>query len=549
MDTPHDELERLLLEWESGTLDDDGLARVRELLKADPSARKRFVQLQMLSAALHQEHSAGLAHDATQPVASSVGWTTTEKKSLSHRPLWLAAIAATLVCVMAGRLAYVELANPTVVPTATTETADSSESKEQTSSGIALVTRMVDVAWAKDQERFDVDQSLMPGKLAFESGFVQIEFFCGATVIVEGPADLELESTMLARVNRGRLRAQVPPAARGFSIDIADMKVVDLGTEFGLSVTPDGTDVQVFDGEVELKRKSQEPKLLTAGQALVRVEGQKYKAASSSSKDFVDIATLASREQNQQEHRFQRWKARSNELRKDPRLIAYYAFDQQGGWDRRLESSLLPTDGELDGAIVGAHRLAGRWPSKHSLEFKRPGDRVRVQIPGEFGSLTLACWAKIDSLDRIFNSLFLTDGYNKGEPHWQILNTGQMYFSVRPSERATKGPTDQKVLSPRFWNPSLSGKWLHLATTYDASSGVASHYLNGEQLHRETIPVSKRVQTTRIGAASIGNWSSPTNPDAEFAIRNLNGSIDELAIFAAALDSDEIRGMYENGKP
>ena len=65
---------------------------------------------------------------------------------------------------------------------------------------------------------------------------------------------------------------------------------------------------------------------------------------------------------------------------------------------------------------------------------------VRVEILGEFDSLTFACWVKIDSLDRWYNSLFLTDHYNQGEPHWQILDTGQLFFSVRHKADDARGP-------------------------------------------------------------------------------------------------------------
>ena len=130
----------------------------------------------------------------------------------------------------------------------------------------------------------------------------------------------------------------------------------------------------------------------------------------------------------------------------------------------------MPENRNLDGAIVGAKRVVGRWPQKSGIEFKRPGDRVRVNIPGQFGSLTFACWVKIDSLDRWYNSLFLTDSYQRGEPHWQILDTGQLFFSVRLGGGPGKG--HHKVLSPPFWDASLSGRWLHLATTYNVETKI-----------------------------------------------------------------------------
>ena len=57
------------------------------------------------------------------------------------------------------------------------------------------------------------------------------------------------------------------------------------------------------------------------------------------------------------------------------------------------------------------------------------------------------------------------------------------------------------------------------------------------------------VTTTRIGEATIGNWSIPTRPDEKFAIRNLNGTIDELLILTQAISADEVALMYRKGKP
>ncbi|MEP4685395.1 MAG: LamG domain-containing protein, partial [Rhodopirellula bahusiensis] len=214
----------------------------------------------------------------------------------------------------------------------------------------------------------------------------------------------------------------------------------------------------------------------------------------------------------------------------------------------------VPHEPDLDGAIVGATVTRGRWEAKPALQFKRPGDRVRVNVPGEFESLTMATWVRIDSLDRWYNSLFLTDSYQLGEPHWQILDTGQLHFSVRASTSGDEnepsvGPPHHVALSPSFWDPSLSGQWLHLAVVYDVDAGTTTHYLNGDVLSVDDIPDHQIVRTTRIGMASIGNWSTPLEPEEHFAIRNLNGSMDELAIFAAALSPTEIKEMVEHGKP
>jgi hypothetical protein len=558
-DDRFEELESLLLDWEDGTLDDAGVARVREILRTNEDARAHYVRLQMINAVLKCDDDAGLIAPTGHEPGSHAHQSVREQHvkdglasvAASWRPRrWMLAVAALVICVLTGRLIQLELAGRPVSSGQTVADTDHrDESDEATSQGVALVTRLVDVTWGEDQNPLEVGDALPPGRLALVSGYAQIEFFCGATVILEGPAELDLQSPLLARVRSGKLRVQVPPAARGFSLEIDDLKVVDLGTEFGLSVSPEGANVQVFDGEVELQQPGADKLRLTTGEALVRTADGAYEETEVTPDSFLDIATLESWAQGQRDDRYERWRVWSEEFRRDERLIAYYAFDQKDAWQRRLNSSLEPANRELDGAIVGAQRVPGRWPSKGSLEFKRPGDRVRVQIPGEYSSLTFSCWVKIDSLDRWYNSLFLTDNYNQGEPHWQILDTGQLFFSVRVKDDDNTGPEHRKVLSPPFWTPSLSGKWLHLATTFSVAEKRVTHYLNAEVLHTESIPDNQLVRTTRFGRSTIGNWSSPQRPDAHFAIRNLNGRIDEFAILAAALTANEIKEIYTNGKP
>ncbi len=568
MSTEFDELESLLIDWESGSLDEQGVARIREILKPNAEARSHFVQMQMITAAMQLETDAGLAPPLSEmsgsrsrqtlaeltPNCQSLATSATSEQTrrVFSTSFWLVSALSLLVCVLAGWIVYSQFPDHSdglVKVAGTGDLSARDASREATSHGIALVTHLVDVEWGVDQPALEVGDALPPGRFAIQAGHAQVEFFCGATVIVEGPAELELESATLARVHSGRLRAHVPPAARGFALEVDDMTVVDLGTEFGLSVSTDGANVQVFDGEVELHRPSNEKRRLSAGQSVIRSADGSYRDSQVTPETFVDIAGLESRAEMQRSARYERWKAWSDATRRDPRLIAYYAFDQAGDWERRLACSNEPTNKELDGAIVGAREVEGRWDAKRALEFKRPADRVRVQIPGEYSSLTLACWVKIDSLDRWYNSLLLTDGYDKGEPHWQILDTGQIYFSVRPVERTQQGPRDFKALSPSFWQPSMNGKWLHLAVTCDMDARTITHYTNGNVLSRHIVPDEQMPSATRIGAASIGNWATPTMPDAEFAIRNLNGSIDEMAIFAAALTADEIKEIYDHGKP
>ena len=570
------EFERLLFDWEDGTLDAMGTTRLRDLLRTNPEVRKLYVDRQMFGAILKLDGDAGIGspdtgHGGIETAVSSTSerdrlLPCADSENAVHVPtvlhatknsvegvdrrytsLLLVVAASILFCVALGRWLLVEsrLQSAEQVKPAPSEVLPGKQ--EATSVGIALVTRLVDVTWHESEKQFTVGDALSVGVVGLESGVAQIEFFCGATVILEGPARLVLESSTVARLQSGRLRAQVPPAARGFQIHADDLRVVDLGTEFGVAVNEGEADVQVFDGEVELYQPNGEQRLVTAGNAITHAASGVVEPAELTPDQFLGLEALDDRVRNQKEDRYQRWLNHSMKLRNDPRIITYYSMEQDRYWKRKLASSVVPENRDLDGAIVGAKRVVGRWPQKSGIEFKRPGDRVRVNIPGQFGSLTFACWVKIDSLDRWYNSLFLTDSYQRGEPHWQILDTGQLFFSVRLGGGPGKG--HHKVLSPPFWDASLSGRWLHLATTYNVETKITAHFLNGEKLCEERIPDELFVKQTCVGKATIGNWSSPTRPEADFAIRNLNGSMDEFVLFRDALKPDEIRDLFVQGRP
>jgi hypothetical protein len=261
---------------------------------------------------------------------------------------------------------------------------------------------------------------------------------------------------------------------------------------------------------------------------------------------FAKLEAFEPQSAREQRDRFVRWRLHSAELRLDPRLIVYYPCDQEGAWQRSLINEA--GDAERRGAMVGVTRTAGRWPWKGAVEFRRPGDRVRLFIPGEYASLTLACWVRLDSVDRMWNSLYLTDGYDQGEVHWQITDAGKLAYSMRIRE---SGDNQQHLyLSPPFWSPELSGQWIHLATVFDAEAAEVTHYLNGQELSREKSTPERTVTITRFGTGEIGNWGqSLKRKDPEFVVRSLNGLMDEFAIFRGALSASEIAEMFEAGNP
>lgn len=424
---------------------------------------------------------------------------------------------------------------------------------EQRASGFAVVAGQVNTVWRNTAPL--ADGALVPaGGLELASGVAQIELFSGVTLVVEGDAMFEVISPMEMSVTRGKVLARVPEPARGFRIRTAEGDIVDLGTEFALSVAPTNSEVHVLQGEVEWHPRAEGTRRMGLGEALRWGADGKGTTLAAKAEGFVGMAELSERLISARAARRGEWQRFSDTLRRDPRLVAYYRMGVADRWNRRLPNEAAGGAASArEAAIVAAARVADRWGEPgNALDFSPTGSRVRLNVPGGYRSLTLLCWVKINSLDRWYNSLFLTDGHDLHEPHWQIMDDGRLFFSVKKRDiwDPRRGERDKHIFySPRFWNASLSGRWLMIAVTYDVEARTVAHYLNGEILSQEAIPEEYLVETVSIGPASLGNWGLPERDEPRFAVRNLNGSLDEFALFAAALTPREIKDIYDHGKP
>ena len=134
---------------------------------------------------------------------------------------------------------------------------------------VATLLQAQNAKWAGSSLPTVEQSKLGPGMLALVEGIVTLRFNSGATVTLEAPTKLEVLSAMRCRLIEGSVTAEVPESAHGFTIDTADLKVVDLGTRFGVTAGSAGNShVFVFEGEVTLNRPDgEEVRRLTEGKA------------------------------------------------------------------------------------------------------------------------------------------------------------------------------------------------------------------------------------------------------------------------------------------
>lgn len=237
------ELELLVSRLVDQRLSPAEAARLNALLLESPEARARYQELLDNHEALCAIYPGGVYSSSLDSELAEVKLAAAPQQTAqSPRSAWLqwAGVAAAIVIAIG---AFVKRSD--VAPIAE-------------SSGARLVAA-VDVDWQVNSRTEAPNTSLLPGAalslgdFALAEGTIELEFGDGARVSIQGPAKFELRNGGHIHLESGNLVARIPEEALGFVVTTPEAEVVDLGTEFGLSVGEDGrTDIHVLDGLVEV---------------------------------------------------------------------------------------------------------------------------------------------------------------------------------------------------------------------------------------------------------------------------------------------------------
>ncbi|MHC2069786.1 FecR domain-containing protein [Bremerella sp. T1] len=227
------ELITLAAAYCEGTLDDSDKLRLEELLRGNTDNQRVFLGYLDLHARLCWEaRSSDVAPDS-QPDVS----TRKQLGSLRSAPWMSVAIALSLLAVVTwGVFQFTPNTTP-ITPS--------------NDLVIATVVRAVG-RWGDELKTVSPGYKLRSGVFELPQGIVELEWPSGVRMILESPARLDLVDREKVFLHTGRLVTKVPPSGVGFVIETERVRLVDLGTEFGVSVGLSGsTDVQVYEGAVD----------------------------------------------------------------------------------------------------------------------------------------------------------------------------------------------------------------------------------------------------------------------------------------------------------
>lgn len=512
-----------------GAASDEQVQALNAVLRSDAAARDEYIWRLELHSRLASEPD---LFAASGEIASRENCLQLPPRPTvrMHRPKWVLALAACLALLAAGWWVF--------------RLSPATDRQGATSKAVAMLNRVADAQWNVSAGAPILGAPLEPGWLRLKSGLAQVVFYNGARVVIEGPAEIQIVSSSEATCRSGRLTADVPPQARGFRVGTPQMNVTDLGTSFGLDVKERRTELHVFKGSVEFQSATGAARQsLKEGAGAVAEKSRAPTSISADPKAFAALFDLQFKSSAAEVLRHEQWRAASSRLNDDPSLLVHFEFEQTDTSEWQLRNASARKNAPLDGTIVGCQWTEGRWPGKQALEFRSVNDRVRIDVPGEYESLTLAAWVRVQGLDRQINSLFMSDGFEAGTVHWSVRHDGVLALTAIGSE-----PRDFQICTSQ---PALTldqfGLWVHLAVVIDGGTRHVVQYLNGTPASEHALKIAAPF---RVGVAEVGNWNARGFPKNDpFMIRNFGGAMDEFCLFGRALSGDEVRALYSTGRP
>jgi hypothetical protein len=249
---------------------------------------------------------------------------------------------------------------------------------------------------------------------------------------------------------------------------------------------------------------------------------------------------------------YYRWLAYSYQLRRDSDLVLYYPFSKSQEQQSFITNAAAATENTLQGNFGGTFGISnfvapswteGRWPDKSALRFERE-KRTCIAVPdcpelNLSGNLTLAVWVRCPDSKK-GGHIFSHRQGERVDYQFGCFSTEEPYYPRKMQLLRTSMPFASTMYSSKFFD--WTSEWTFLVVTHDTKT--SRFYANGQLF--ESVPFEYKAQTV---SAPLVIGDVPSIEGRTFGYAAFNGLMDEIAIFKRVLSADEIKAMYEAGKP
>ncbi|GAA4434833.1 LamG domain-containing protein [Bremerella cremea] len=509
----------------SNQLTDEQFAALEARILADPEFRQAYVEQVDLETEL--EHRLG-----SESIAI------TSHRSSSHRSWGIPfAIALSLLLLLgAWNLIGIErFTSPMEDPLAARFT----ETQLLGQRPVAIVVQRSESSAA--DSLLDVGDRVKPGVLRLSRGEMQLEFLSGVRLQLEGPSEIHLLSDQEATLVHGHAAIVTPPETRSFSLNGPVSAIASGSSEFVYNVTDQQTGtIDVYQGEVMASLlgpsgdtlqnelvSSQQSATFAAGNLLVA--NKPFSPENRVDQLPVDDATLST-------------DARYANLVKEDGPLVYWRFEEDDLIGNQVRNHMSdryaatlhgPQDGSL---VVAAGKVQfGESPESRYLGISEPIEGLNR---GEF---TVEFWVRTDRMHwgTFFGILPVDQNDRQRESHLCVLEYANKTNVVHR-------PATVRMLY-RYPPTSYTGG-MNVFSAQSCAPGIWTHVVAVRRTDGIYLYCNGKLQFI-LDALDFDDQSAYSvllgQLDSVRPQRQLEGQIDEVAIYLKALSEAQIRRHYE----
>ncbi len=374
-------------------------------------------------------------------------------------------------------------------------------------------------------------------RVRLSEGYAELRLANGVHLVLEAPVDMEIKGRRGVALNSGRLVARVPEKATGFTVVTPSSEVVDLGTAFGVAVDDCGSsEICVLEGEIKARGcTTQEYVRMVQNEACSFDTHRQIRMIRSDPARFM--------------------RALPGRSADNPDYL-HWSFDGDGAiavcGGRGIRGRLY--DGHLKSFGEGTGPLRQPGVFGKSLYFNGTDAYVETDFPGIGGSAprTVAFWARVpEGAIRHSGYAMICWGLMAPGSAWQI--SANPFEPEGPPGRIRIGTKVGMVIGTRDLRDN---RWHHIAIVMygGEEADTSTHilvYVDGqlEKTSRKSIAeISTALDSGKSQRLRFGrNLGFRTGSEA-IADKFFNGWLDEVYIFDAALEQDQIQRLIKTNE-
>ncbi len=373
-----------------------------------------------------------------------------------------------------------------------------------------------------------VGSTLRGGALHLRGGLLELTYPSGVVIVLASPARFDLRSATLLWLAEGNATANVPAQAIGFTIETPSAKIVDLGTEFGVSAGARSSDVHVFKGEVMIQNNGEPDSLRLTESRASRID---TRTRTPTGIDFQPELFIRTLDEPGSSYR---------DLIRQFEPIADYRMKITPDATQLVDVSVQ----HLHGRIIRGASERTSAPGKIGAGLRLGGstDRSYAVVPdfltAPAAALTVCAWVRAESRPRwasIAKNWAKNAGRNQG---------GQFHFGLWHDEGSLEVHVHDQAgaeIGVRDSVPLPLGEWQFVAFTLDGT--MLRLYRNGEEVAATPCDGLTQIAPSSLGiGVKLGDGLEPELNNAGF----WDGKLDELTVFHRALTPAQIRSLFDS---